>query len=136
MMKSPAEIVNLMLTNDPFSQWLNINVETLSKGKCSLSIKISDEMLNGFNIAHGGIGYSLADSCLAFASNSNGCKAVTIDTSFSYLKKVSLGDTLIAYSNEEFLNSKIGVYLITILNQNNEKIAFMKGTVSISNSEW
>ena len=44
-------------------------------------------MLNGFSIAHGGISYSLADSALAFAANSYGKKAVSIETSISHIKK-------------------------------------------------
>jgi acyl-CoA thioesterase len=45
-------------------------------------------MLNGFGIAHGGISYSLADSALAFASNSHGRKAVSIETSISHTESL------------------------------------------------
>lgn len=135
-MKSPQEIINIMMAKDFFSQWLKIDVLTLERGECSLSLKVNEEMLNGFHIAHGGIAYSLADTCLAFAANSNGHKAVTIDTSFSYFLKVCENDSLRAISNEENLNSKIGVYTIAVINQHDEKVALMKGTVSISNSQW
>lgn len=135
-MKSPREIVDLMFVNDSFSNWLGIEILNIEKGNCSLSLVITEEMLNGFKIAHGGIAYSLADSCLAFAANSNGYKAVTIDSSFSYLKKVVENDQLYAYSQEESLTSKFGVYSIVIQNQLQEKVAIMKGTVSISSSMW
>ena len=135
-MKSPAEIVNLMLSNDAFSDCLGVQIKELIKGQCTLCLSVNNNMLNGFNIAHGGIAYSLADSCLAFASNSNGFKSVTIDTSFSYLKKVNEGDTLTAFSKEESLSKRVAVYSINVVNQNDEKVAIMKGTVSISTSEW
>lgn len=135
-MKTPSEIIELMLSNDAFSNWLGVEIIDLFKGKCVLRLKVNDSMLNGFNIAHGGIAYSLADSCLAFASNSNGYKAVTIDTSFSYLKKVNKDDVLTAISIQENVSKKIAVYSINILNQENDKVALMKGTVSISNNEW
>ena len=125
-----------MLNKDVYSNWLGVQIVELSKGTCSLKLNINREMLNGFDIAHGGITYSLADSCLAFASNSNGFKSVTLDTSFSYFKKVHVGDILTAISNEESLNKRIAVYTINVLNQNDEKVAMMKGTVSISSSEW
>lgn len=135
-MRTPSEIIKMMMSNDTFSNWLGVDIIVIKKGFCSLKLKVSEQMLNGFNIAHGGIAYSLADSCLAFASNSNGYKAVTIDTSFSYFKKVSQEDTLTAVSTEENLTKKIAVYSIHILNQDNDKVALMKGTVSISNNEW
>ena len=135
-MKSPSEIVDLMLSNDAFSKWLGVQIIELDKGKCTLSLSVNDLMLNGFNIAHGGIAYSLADSCLAFASNSNGYKSVTIDTSFSYFKKVMEGDCLTVFSKEESLNKSVAFYSIYVFNQKNEKIALMKGTVSISSIEW
>jgi acyl-CoA thioesterase len=135
-MTNPSEIIELMLSNDTFSNWLGVEIVELTKGKCILRLKVKESMLNGFNIAHGGIAYSLADSCLAFASNSNGYKSVTIDTSFSYLKKVNKYDVLTAISIEENVSKKIAVYSINILNQENDKVAFMKGTVSISDYEW
>jgi len=135
-MRTPSEIVELMMSNDRFSNWLGVEIVELLRGRCILRIKVGDKFLNGFNIAHGGIAYSLADSCLAFASNSNGFKAVTINTSFSYFKKVNKEDTLTAISTEESLSKKIAVYSIYILNQDNDKVALMNGTVSISNIEW
>ena len=48
-----------------FSQWLGIEVLEISEGFCKLQMEVRKEMTNGFSIAHGGISYSLADSCLA-----------------------------------------------------------------------
>ena len=66
---SPEKIVLNMLKNDHFSKWLNIELLAISLGKCTLRMQVTKPMLNGFQIAHGGISYSLADSCLAFAAN-------------------------------------------------------------------
>ena len=60
------EIINEMMANDFFSQWLGIKIIKQEIGSCKLSLIIKKEMLNGFGIAHGGITYSLADSALAF----------------------------------------------------------------------
>ena len=93
-MLSPKEIVNKMINNDAFSKWLGINIIQLEKGYCKLQMKILQDMTNGFDIAHGGICYSLADSALAFASNSHGKMALSIETSISHTKKVNINDTL------------------------------------------
>ena len=95
-MKTPEEIVNLMMKEDSFSQWLGVVIDKIDFGICHLRASINSEMLNGFHIAHGGISYSLADSALAFASNSHGLQCVSIETSISHVKKISEGDLIIA----------------------------------------
>ena len=128
-MLSPKEIVDKMINNDAFSKWLGINIIQLEKGYCKIQMKILHDMTNGFDIAHGGICYSLADSALAFASNSHGKMALSIETSISHTKKVNINDTLTAETKELNINSKTGLYNIKITNQNSEEIAFFKGTV-------
>ena len=66
------EIVAQMMRRDAFSQWLGVRVLSVSAGECSIEMTVREEMVNGFRVAHGGITYSLADSALAFASNSRG----------------------------------------------------------------
>jgi acyl-CoA thioesterase len=97
---------------------------------------VKDEMTNGFKIAHGGISYSLADSCLAFAANADGIQAVSIETSISHTKKVASGDILIATSKEMNKSSKTTLYYITITNQDNQEVAHFKGTVYRTGKEW
>ena len=93
-------------------------------------------MTNGFSIAHGGISYSLADSCLAFASNSYGIQSFSLETSISHTKKVESGDILIATSKEINKTNRIALYYITIINQNKEEIAHFKGTVYRTEKKW
>lgn len=135
-MLSPKEIVDKMINNDAFSKWLGINIIQLKKGYCKIQMKILHDMTNGFDIAHGGICYSLADSALAFASNSHGKMALSIETSISHTKKVNINDTLTAETKELNINSKTGLYNIKITNQNTEEIAFFKGTVFFSDKIW
>lgn len=135
-MLSPKEIVDKMINNDAFSKWLGINIIQLKKGYCKIQMKILHDMTNGFDIAHGGICYSLADSALAFASNSHGKMALSIETSISHTKKVNINDTLTAETKELNINSKTGLYNIKITNQNSEEIAFFKGTVFFSDKIW
>jgi len=93
-------------------------------------------MLNGFDIAHGGITYSLADSALAFASNGHGRMAVSVETSISHTESLKEGDVITAVAKEKSLSNKIGVYHITITNQNDKTVALFKGTVYRTGKEW
>jgi acyl-CoA thioesterase len=97
---------------------------------------VRSEMLNGFAIAHGGITYSLADTALAFASNAHGLKCYSVETSISHVKPVAEGDVLTTLVEEKSLSKRIGVYHITVFNQNSEAVAFFKGTVHRSEKTW
>jgi acyl-CoA thioesterase len=135
-MSKPQKIVNKMFDQDAFSQWLGIEIIDVSEGFCQLKMTVRKEMLNGFQIAHGGIAYSLADSALAFASNSHGRKSLSVETSISHTVSVKEGNVLTAATEELSLSDKIGVYLITITNQSNEDVAYFKGTVYRTSKEW
>jgi len=131
-----TKVVAKMYDNDWFSQWLGIERLTIETGSCVLKMTIRKEMLNGFGIAHGGITYSLADSALAFASNSYGNMAVSVETSISHTKQLKEGDEITATVQEMSLSNKIAVYNVTIKNQNNEVVALFKGTVYRTGKEW
>lgn len=132
----PARVVDRMYNNDPFSKWLGIERMDDGAGSSVLRMTVRKEMLNGFDIAHGGITYSLADSALAFASNGHGIQSVSIETSISHTKPVKEGDILTAKAIEKNLTNKIGVYEIVVTNQREETVALFKGTVYRTGKEW
>jgi acyl-CoA thioesterase len=132
----PTRVVDRMYNNDLFSQWLGIERVEDGAGSSVLRMTVRKEMLNGFDIAHGGITYSLADSALAFASNGHGIQSVSIETSISHTKPVKEGDILTAKAIEKNLTTKIGVYEIVVTNQKEETVALFKGTVYRTGKEW
>jgi acyl-CoA thioesterase len=135
-MKKPKEIFDLMYNNDPFSKLLGMELLEVNEGFCKLEMKVTKEMLNGFSIAHGGITYSLADSTLAFASNSRGIQSVSIETSINHLSKVVEGETLTAISEEKNLTGRTGLYIVNIINQHHQVVALFKGIVFRTGKEW
>lgn len=125
-----------MYQNDPFSKLLGIQVLEIKEGYCSLRMQVTEQMLNGFGIAHGGITYALADSALAFASNAHGIQSVSIETSINHLSKVSLNDTLTAVTEEKNITTRTALYFIHITNQYNTNVAIFKGLVYRTGKEW
>src|ERR1041385_3758756 len=132
----PKKVVDKMFRSDWFSQWLGIERLLVETGKCVLRMTIRKEMLNGFAIAHGGITYSLADSALAFASNSHGRMSVSVETSISHIESLKEGDVITATAEEMSLSNKVGVYHITVRNQHDKVVALFKGTVYRTSKEW
>jgi acyl-CoA thioesterase len=129
------KVVDTMFANDYFSQWLGIERVKVEPGHCILKMQIRKEMLNGFSIAHGGIAYSLADSALAFASNSHGRKSLSVETSISHTVSIHEGDVIFATAREISLTNKLGIYYIT-LTKNDSTIALFRGTVYRTSKEW
>ena len=135
-MKTPDEIVGMMLRGDAYSKALGMHVTFLEAGNCVLQMKVLEHMVNGFNIAHVGITYALADSAMAFASNAHGMQCVSIETAISHIKKVQVGDELTATCTTLWRNRKVGIYAVEVTNQSNELVAHFKGTVLVSDREW
>lgn len=129
-------VVDKMMSQDWFSQWMGIEVVHIAPGECTLRMTVTKDMLNGFSIAHGGITYSLSDSALAFASNSYGRMAVSVETSISHLAPVKEHDVLTAQSKERSLSNKIAVYEIEVSNAHGTLVALFKGTVYRKTQEW
>ncbi len=133
---SAWKIVESMLGNDAFSQWLGIELVVIDRGFAKLKMKVREDMLNGFGIAHGGIAYSLADSALAFASNGKGKMAVSTGTSIVHYEKVKGGDILTAEAKEVKDGDKVAHYQVDIINQDNESVAGFYGSVYRSSKDW
>ncbi len=126
---SAKEVIDHLLSNDRFSAWLGIEVLALSEGTCKISMVIRDEMLNGFDIVHGGITFAFADSALAISSNGYNKISVALETSMSFTAPVKAGDQLTAEAMEISRTNKIGVYHIIITNQDQVTVGIFKGTV-------
>jgi len=129
MSKDPNSIINQMLSNDSFSQWMGVEVLKSESGFCRISMKVRKEMTNGFGVCHGGITFSLADSALAFASNSRGSVSLALENNINFTKKVSVGDVLTAETEELQNGRTIGVYKVKVVNQDEELVAEFRGTV-------
>lgn len=121
-------VVDHMMENDFFSQWMGVEVLDVKEGYSKIKMTIRKEMVNGFGIVHGGIPFSLADSAFAFACNNRNNLSVALDVTITFTRPVNIGDVLTAEAKEVHNGRSTGVYLITVSNQKNEQVALFKGT--------
>ena len=124
-----------MLSQDPYSQWLGIEILECEIGRCKVAMTVRNEMLNSMNKAHGGITYSLADTAFGFAANTHGKFAVSIETSINHIEAVNEGDYLVAESVIEKVNNKLGFNIIEV-KRGDEMVALFKGVVYRTQKEW
>src|SRR5699024_12655708 len=111
---TPSQITETMLANDSFSQWLGIEIIETKADYCKLKMQIRDEMLNGMKKAQGGITFSFADSCFAFASNTRGKKSVSIEASINHIEALDSGDIITAEAQLESVKNKLGFYTVRV----------------------
>ncbi len=122
-------VVHGMLERDAFSRWLGVELVALAPGRCTVRMAVRDEMVNGLGVAHGGIVYSLADTALAFASNTNGRVTVSVENSIGYPVAVHAGNVLTADAEELSAANRIAFYRVTVRNEAGVTVAVFRGTV-------
>ena len=135
MSKASHLIPEKMLSQDPFSTWLGIEILECEIGRCKVAMTVRKEMLNSMNKAHGGISYSLADTAFGFAANTHGKYAVSIESSINHIEVLNEGDYLVAESVIEKVNSKLGFNIIEV-KRGKELVALFKGVVYRTNKDW
>jgi len=133
---SPEAIVAEMMRKDAFSRWLGIEVLDVGPGFCRLKAAVTPIHCNGFEMAHGGIAYSLADSALAFAANSHGRHAVSIETSIAHTRPVVPDQTVFAEAREMQRSTQFGRYAVSLTDERDRTIALFHGTVFFKETHW
>src|SRR5215204_677489 len=123
-----TDVVSHMMREDLFSQWLGIEIKEIREGYSRIQMTLRKEMLNGFEVIHGGIAFSLADSAFAFACNNRNNLSMALDTNITFTKQMQPGDILTAEAKELHNGRSTGLYLITVTNQDNAQVALFKGT--------
>ena len=134
-MANPIKVVDHMMANDMFSQWLGIIVIEIKEGYSKIKMTVRPEMINGLGIVHGGIAFSFADSAFAFACNNRNNVSVALDTSINFIKPIHVADVLIAETTEVHNGRSTGLYQIKITNQKEQVVAIFKGTCFRTNKK-
>ena len=116
-----------MFARDAASQSLGMEVKEVRAGYARLTLLVRPDMLNGHAICHGGIVFSLADSAFAFACNSRNQSTVASGCSIDFIAPARSGDELTAEAMERALLGRIGIYDVTVTNQEGKTIALFRG---------
>ena len=116
-----------MLKDDRASRALSMQVTAIGPSSATLTIIVRDDMLNGFEICHGGFMTLLADSAFAFACNSRNALTVAAGLDVEFIAPAHRGDVLTAYASEVHLAGRNGLYDIEVTNQRGERVAMVRG---------
>lgn len=123
------QCVRTMLDGDAFSRWLGIELLEVAPRAVTIRMTVRAGMLNGFGVCHGGVTFALADSALAFASNTHGRVTVSVDNAVSYPAPAHEGDVLTAVACAESMGGRVGFYSVRVTRQDGGTVAIFRGTV-------
>jgi acyl-CoA thioesterase len=117
-MSSPDEVARrsteVMWRDDAASKMLGMTVVAVAPGEATLEMTVRADMINGWQLCHGGLVASLADSAFAVACNSHGTVTVAAGFDITLLESARLGDTLVAVAHERALRGRSGLYDVTV----------------------
>jgi len=119
--------VQKMLSGDEASRSLGMELKTVGAGTAIVSMKVRKDMVNGHDIAHGGIVFTLADTAFACACNSHNVVNVAQSCSINFTRPALLGDVLTATAVEVTRGRRSGVYDVRVENGDGKLVALFRG---------
>jgi acyl-CoA thioesterase len=103
-----------MWREDAASRMLGMEIVSVAPGSASVRMLVRPDMVNGWDLCHGGLIASLADSAFAIACNSRGRVTVAAGFDITFLESGRLGDLLVATAKETALRGRSGIYDVTV----------------------
>jgi acyl-CoA thioesterase len=110
-----------ILKDDYASEWMGIEVVALDDGHATIRMKLRQEMLNGFGMAHGGMIFAFGDTAFALACNpanpepaAEGTITVASGVDINFIKPAFRGQVLTAVANRRASTGRSGLYDIQI----------------------
>ncbi|MET8953709.1 hydroxyphenylacetyl-CoA thioesterase PaaI [Streptomyces sp. NPDC004393] len=120
---SPAEA---MFVEDKASRRLGMELVEHGVGVAVLRMTVTEDMVNGHGIAHGGYLFLLADTAFACACNSHGPVTVAAAADIDFVAPAREGDVLVATARERTRYGRSGIYDVSVL-RGGEVIAEFRG---------
>ena len=116
-----------MWAGDRASRSLGMEVLYVGPGRATLRMTVTDDMVNGHAIGHGGYTFTLADSAFAFACNSYNRVTVAAGAEIRFRAPTRLGDVLTATATERQRAGRDGTYDISVSNAAGTVVATFVG---------
>jgi acyl-CoA thioesterase len=123
-----AKVGESMFAADAASKdFMQMELVACEPGRAIMRMVVREAMLNGHQICHGGLIFTLADSTFAFACNSHNKVTVAAGCSIEFLKSAQAGDVLTCEGVERVLQGRHGIYDMNVTNQRGEVVAMFRG---------
>lgn len=116
-----------MWADDSASRGLGMRIISIEPGIAVLSMTVTDRMVNGHGLCHGGFIFTLADSAFAFACNTHNARTVAQQCAVTFVSSAHLGDELVARATERHRAGRSGIYDVTVARTEGSVVAEFRG---------
>jgi len=123
---SPKSRALAMYDNDLACKSNDIALDDVGPGTATMRMRVTESMVNGHGIAHGGFIFLLADAAFAYACNSYGPVTVAQTAQVTFLQPANVDDELTAQATERVRSGRNGIYDVTVT-RNGVVIAEFRG---------
>jgi acyl-CoA thioesterase len=111
---TPAGPVEAMMADDHASRAMGIELAAYGDGWARTRLTVRADMVNGHDICHGGVIFSLADTAFACACNSWGPVTVAAECSIVFVAPARRDDVLEAEARLRTGYGRSGLYDVTV----------------------
>ena len=116
-----------MWKDDQASRALGMDAVVIETDYAEVRMTVTDAMVNGHDIAHGGYVFLLADTAFAVACNSYGQSTVAAGCDIAFLAPVHAGDRLTADARETHRAGRSGIYDVSVRREDGTVVAELRG---------
>lgn len=126
-LETAQRCADAMLANDRATKAMGISIEIPEPGTAVATMTVRDDMLNGYDVVHGGLTFALADTAFAFATNAYNQQRFAASAQIDFVRPAFVGDRLTATATEDHRGRRNAYYTVEVRNQNDETIALFRG---------
>jgi len=128
MTRSPEDVSAAMHSRDDVARLLGIEIGNAAVDKATVRMTVTEQMTNGLDVCHGGLIFTLADTAMAHASNSNDARSFSTTASIEWVQPATVGDELVATCKAAAKRGRNTVYDVEVRRAgDNVLIALVRG---------
>ena len=117
-----------MLALDEASRGLGMVLDEVGPGRARMRMMVRGDMINGHDLCHGGLIFTLADSTLAFACNARNRVTVAAAAEIQFVTPARRGETLVAVAQERAATGRTGIYDVEVTEEGSARlVALFRG---------
>ncbi len=124
-----------MWADDVASRALGMELIAVEPGHAVLAMNVTEKMVNGHDLCHGGYIFTLADSAFAFACNTYNQRTVAQHCAITFVATAQRGDRLVARATERMRAGRSGIYDVTVTREEGFVIAEFRGNSRVVEGE-
>jgi len=122
-----AKVADALFARDMTAQRLGMTLEVVTMGATTLSMTVTEDMLNGHGVAHGGYIFTLADTAFAYACNGENVATLAQHCQITFIAPGKQDERLTATATELSKTGRSGLYDVEVRGGDGRLVAAFRG---------